>query len=98
MESIVRQIILLQEEAGFSLYEYKNCRFTVSEKSPIHMCIVAFDEGKRRLPETTETDFIINTFFRNKKRVILLRKLMFSEEAIHIWEATNFSRKILESY
>ena len=90
-------LILIEESDDNLLYEYHSCRIVVSkDKKFLHLCITAFDEDLSRSPNEEELKSIIDLFLqRDGKKLSYIKKKMFTNETIHIWEDTPFTREVV---
>ena len=87
--------IILDESDDSIFFEYGECR-AIKSNNPIHLCITGFTDGISRAPTRDEIDSIVNLVFTDEDKIIPnIRAKMFSDEAVHIWEDTPFTRELL---
>jgi hypothetical protein len=90
------KLIELTDFPAYKLYEYGNCRLTISKSSPLHMCVISFASGKPQKPSTHEVDTLLNIFFKIDGVVMpYITSMMFTKSALHVWEKTEFTKEVV---
>ena len=90
------KLIELSTTEDHTLFEYGDCRITVSKKRPLHVCIISFKDGTPTAPCEEEITSIIKIFFIiDDKAISHIKSKMFTKTALHVWEKTSFTEQIV---
>jgi hypothetical protein len=90
------KLIELNTTDDHTLFEYGNCRISVSKRRPLHVCIVAFRNGLPAAPRSEEISHISRIFFTVEgKNLPYIKDKMFTDTGLHLWEKTPFTQRIL---
>ena len=84
--------IVLEESENSILLEYGDCRAVKSNSRPLHLCITGFTDGLVRTPTQSEIESLVKLIFTETPNI---RSKMFTDNVVHVWEDTAFTRELL---